>query len=759
MNPSPKRPVHWQRLSWLCCLLAPLLVGCGSPASAEPDTPASKGGKAVPGGQRPNARAPGPQRPAQPEFAEEDPGDPSPFRVRVKAPSLDGGVGWINTAGPLRIEDLRGKFVLLDFWTYCCINCMQLLPELKKLEHKYPNELVVIGVHSAKFDGEQETKNIAEAVERYEIHHPVVNDARHEIWDRYSVSAWPTLMIIDPEGYLVATHSGEIEVSALEEFFRSVMPFYKKRKSLDARPLRLDRGSVNSAATPLRFPGKVLADEASRRLVISDSGHNRIVVTDLSGKLEAVVGDGQAGDANGEFSKARFNHPQGTAMVGDAIYVADTENHLIRKFSLKTKRVRTVAGTGKQGHGFWPGLDRVRQNLATGQLDLPDKWECSPLKAKLASPWALAVHDGWLYIAMAGEHQIWRMSLDEKQIEVFAGDGREDIRDGKRVPASPPRLSPLSLDMGYASFAQPSGLASDGKWLFVADSEGSAVRAVPLAGDEPVRTVVGAANMPRGRALFTFGDQDGAGDEVRLQHVIGVATHGGRLYVADTYNNKIKLIDPKTRTARTISGAKEAGRQDEPPRFDEPSGISAAGGKLYVADTNNHAIRTIDLAEPHKVRTLEMAGLTAPKRESLTPTDPFEGAAKQTVPPVVCVAAKGKIRLKLKLDLPTGWKINPAGPMRYRVSAEKEPGPLDPAGLNTIVAVPSDSRDKPIVVELPVQESGGGETKLRVALAFYYCRDGKDGICKTGSVVWHAPLKISPDAPSREVLLEWKVKP
>ena len=742
-------------------LLLPAASGCGVPAAAEPDTPAAPNSNADRAANAASPPAPARSEPPKPELAVEDPADPSPFRIRVKAPSLDGGQGWINTAGPLRTEDLRGKFVILDFWTYCCINCLQLLPELKKLEHKYPRELVVIGVHSAKFDGEQQTQNIAEAVERYEIEHPVVNDAKHEIWDRFGVTAWPTMMIIDPEGYLVATHSGEIDMATLDQFFRSVMPYYKRRKLMNAKPLRVEVGRAQMTDGPLRFPGKVLADEPSRRLVVSDSGHNRIVLATLEGHLSDVVGDGQAGARDGDFATARFNHPQGTALAGDCLYVADTHNHLIRRIDLKTRRVRTVAGTGKQGRGFWPGFDQIREDPVTGQPKFPDKWQGAPRKTRLASPWALAIHDGWLYIAMAGEHQIWRMSLDERKMEVFAGDGREDIRDGKRVPLVPPRIDPLGLDSGYASFAQPSGLASDGKWLYVADSEGSAVRAIPLGdnpgdADKPVRTIVGAVDLPRGRALFSFGDRNGVGDEVRLQHALGIACQAGTIYVADTYNNKIKAIDSATRTARTLSGNGKDGRQDEPAEFDEPAGLSYAAGKLFVADTNNHLIRTIEVAAPHKVRTLTLQGLTPPRPEQ-KPHDSFDGAISQPAPAVTRSTSDNKLHLKLKLALPQGWKTNPLGPMRYRIGVEGDAGPVDPAIIGREFQIPPQQRATELTIDVPLR-SVRGKVDLRVALAYFYCQDAS-GVCKASSVEWQVPVTISPDGPPGEVLLEHTVAP
>ena len=267
------------------------------------------------------------------------------------------------------------------------------------------------------------------------------------------------------------------------------------------------------------------------------------------------------------------------ALAGETLYVADTENHLIRKIDLARQRVTTIAGVGRQGRDT-PPFGRV----------------VKPLETALSSPWDLWIHDGDLYIAMAGWHQIWRMERDASGIGVYAGNGREDIVDGRIAPQRPSQT-------GFASFAQPSGLASDGRWLYVADSEGSSIRAVPFDAKQEVRTVVGTAHLPSAR-LFTFGDVDGRGESVRLQHPLGITYYEGQLYVADTYNNKIKVIDPASGETRTLVGAGAPGRSDAPPAFNQPAGITAAAGKLYVADTNNHLIRVIDLRNAAKVSTL-----------------------------------------------------------------------------------------------------------------------------------------------------------
>jgi thiol-disulfide isomerase/thioredoxin len=497
--------------------------------------------------------------------AEERPSDP-PLPM---APELEGGAGWLNTAGPLRLADLRGKVVLLDFWTYCCINCMHILPDLARLEKKYPNELVVIGVHSAKFNREKLTQNIRKAILRYEISHPVINDPDLNIWQAYGVRSWPTLVLIDPEGHYLGRAEGEGNYDLVDRSIAQVIEVAKARKTLNTRPLKFSLARFQeTGSSPLFFPGKVLADAPGRRLFIADSTHHRIVITDLNGKKIAVAGTGTPGTADGPFTKASFNDPQGMALRGDTLFVADRKNNLIRAWDLKAQTVRTIAGTGEQGRDREPGPAR---------------------SVALNSPWDLLLQGDLLFIAMAGHHQIWTLDLARGELAPYAGNGWEDLGDG-----------PLPL----ARFAQPSGLATDGTTLYVADAEVSAIRAVPMSGTGAVRTIVG-------QGLFDFGDRDGKGGEVRLQHALGVVWYDGRLYVADTYNSKIKVLDPATGSCQTLLGGEPDGWLALPV-LNEPGGISGADGKLYVADTNAHRIRVIDL-KTRTVSTLKLQGVEGPK--------------------------------------------------------------------------------------------------------------------------------------------------
>lgn len=556
-----------------------LLVGCGG-TSAQPLAMAEE--------QQPGPSADAPQD-ANGGALEH------PFSRRIPAPPFPKDMEWLNTSGPIEVKDLKGKFVLLDFWTYCCINCIHILPELKKLEHEFANELVVIGVHSAKFETEKESQNIAEAILRYEIEHPVVNDDQLKIWKTYSVSSWPTMYLIDPEGNVVYLRRGEFKAEEIRQVLNQAIPYYRQQGTLDEKPIQFELLAYSQDPTPLRFPGKVLADEQSKRLFITDSNHNRIVITNLEGQLQEIIGTGEMGTADGDYQTAQFDHPQGVAVHGSTLYVADTENHLIRKVDLESKQVTTIAGVGEQARNNWPGLP---DNPT--QANLPERFIGPPKTTAINSPWALWVHGDSMYIAMAGPHQIWKMTLDETEIGPYAGNGREDIVDGGLLPKIP-------YQEGFSSFAQPSGLTSDGKSLFVADSEGSSIRIVPFDPSDKVRTLVGTSHL-RGARLFTFGDIDGPARRARLQHVLGVCYVDGTVYAADTYNNKIKAVDAKTGVVKTLAGTGEGGLADDPAKFDEPAGLSYAAGKLYVADTNNHKIRTIDL-QTNEVKTLEIEGL------------------------------------------------------------------------------------------------------------------------------------------------------
>jgi len=497
---------------------------------------------------------------------------PGPEAGPLAAPPLDGGTAWLNVAHPLSWADLRGKVVLLDFWTYGCINCMHLLPDLRALEERFARELVVIGVHSPKFSNERHTENLRRILVRYQIEHPVVNDAELRIWRAYGARSWPTRVIVDPSGQLVGTAQGEGNLPGFIQAIAAVIRVFDERGEMSRAPLPVSLERDRLADSPLLFPGKVLADPQSDRLYISDSNHNRIVIATLAGDVIDTVGSGLIGEADGIFSQARIHRPQGLALDRSTLYVADTENHQIRAIDLEARIVETVAGTGRQSPWSSEGGDATEVDLN--------------------SPWDLALKPGILIVAMAGPHQLWVVDLVNSQAYPYAGSGHEARQDG---------------GVAEAAFAQPSGLALDGATLYVADAESNAIRAVALPPVNEVTTIAGGD-------LFEFGDVDDVGDEARFQHPLGLTVSGGLVYVADTYNHKIRVLDPRSGRVRTLAGDGTPGAVDgrgPRARFAEPGGISAAHGRLFVADTNNHAIRTVEIATG-EVRTLALGGLQPP---------------------------------------------------------------------------------------------------------------------------------------------------
>ncbi len=610
---------------------------------------------------------------------------------RVRAPELTGGKGWLNTDKPPSIAGLKGKIVLLDFWTYGCINCIHIIPDLKKLEAKYQKELVVIGVHSAKFDNEKDTDNIRQIVLRYGIEHPIVNDVDFKIWEAYAIKAWPGLVVIDPKGYVIETLFGEGHLAELDRTIGETAAEYRKKGELNEQPLKfaLERAKVGDL--PLAFPGKVLADEKSKRLFISDSNHNRVVITDLDGKLLETIGSSSAAKTDGDFAGASFNRPQGLALDGDFLYVADTENHLVRRVDLKLKKVETIGGTGK--------LEDF--NGSGGEA----------LKTALNSPWDLTLLGKTLYVAMAGSHQIWRMDLEKNSIEPYAGTRAEARFDAK---------------IGLAAFAQPSGIVSNGKRLFVADSESNVIRQIDFQ-TEAVETLVGGD-------LFQFGDKDGEGDDVLLQHPLGIALYDGKLLIADTYNHKIKILDAEKRTVKTFLGTGKSGQADGAnPTFYEPGGLSIADGKLFVADTNNQAIRVVDL-KTKSVSTLKIEGLTPPTQKIETETSApnpkdIKLAAKT-------VAANSVNSLIFNVKLPDGFHLNPNAPQKYEISSGDE--------KSVKIAVPS-RKFKTLPVVVPFQTLNKGVANLKAKLTIYFCREDNTGVCLIKTLVWNVPLNIVAD--------------
>ena len=615
---------------------------------------------------------------------------------KVHAPDFPADLAWLNVqpGAKLSLAQLKGKIVLLDFWTYCCINCMHVIPDLKFLEEKYAGRpLVVIGVHSAKFTNEKEAANIRQAVLRYEVEHPVLVDSDFNVWQQYAVRAWPTLVMVDPEGYLLAIFSGEGNRDILDNYIEVALEIFEKEGKLNLAPLELRPEISEMANAFLSFPGKIVAHADKNILAIADSNHHRIVIATPEGKVLDMVGCGLPGLEDGDFDTAHFTHPQGLAFHGEDLIVCDTGNHSLRRVDFASRNVTTIAGTGEQSRGGSRGGAGV--------------------KTLLNSPWDVFVTGNTGYIAMAGPHQIWMIDLKTNRVEPFAGSGHEARRDG---------------DRHEAAFAQPSGITGElinGHLtrLFVADSEISCVRQIDSR-SEKVGTLVGGD-------LFQYGDTEGTADNVRLQHPLGVAYHDGKIYLADTYNHKIKVVDPNLRTCKTLLGNRTPGLADgSAPQFYEPSGLVFLHGKMYIADTNNHVIRVADL-QTLEVRTLTLQPKAAVEHhvEHLvnlhTPVTRLSG---QTLAP-------DATHLALKIELPADVEFNAGSPLQLLVRTLNEALTFD----STIFTIAEPKTE--IQIPFRVQPDFGG-TALRVELLYYYCHKTR-GVCMVRQATYEMTILFS----------------
>ncbi|WP_411134633.1 NHL domain-containing thioredoxin family protein [Streptomyces sp. C10] len=465
-------------------------------------------------------------------------------RARVRAPELTGKGGWLNTGNKdLTLSDLRGRIVVLDFWTFCCVNCLHVLDELRELEERHRDTVVIIGVHSPKFVHEAEHQAVVDAVERYGVEHPVLDDPELATWKQYAVRAWPTLVVIDPEGYVVAQHAGEGHAHAIEKLVEELEAEHAAKGTLR----RGDGPYVppEPVATDLRFPGKAVRLPGGSFLVSDTTRHQLVELAADGEQVLRRIGTGERG-----LTADSFNEPQGLALLPDGrVAVADTVNHAIRVFDPASGTLETVAGTGKQ---WWQG------SPASGPAREVD----------LSSPWDLAWWQDRLWIAMAGVHQLWTYDPAAGTVGVAAGTTNEGLVDG---PAA------------EAWFAQPSGLAAAGDRLWVADSETSAVRWVEPAdtGDGyVVRTAVGTG-------LFDFGHRDGAADQALLQHPLGVtALPDGSVAVADTYNHALRRFDPASGEVTTL--AKD---------LREPSDAVLVDGDIVVVESARHRLTRLRLPE------------------------------------------------------------------------------------------------------------------------------------------------------------------
>jgi len=517
--------------------------------------------------------------------------------------------GWLNTARALKADDLKGRIILLDFWTYCCINCMQVIPDLHYLEETFGDELTVIGVHSAKFKNERDSDNIRQAILRYGIHHPVVNDFDFSTWNAFGIHAWPTFVLINPKGMVEASYSGEGNRKAIERDIKRIQEKYAGAVNKDKLPIALEKDK--QPAGVLSFPGKITyAPDFNGKpvLFVSDSGHHRIVVMALDGTIIESIGSGAKGTKDGDFTSAQFNAPQGVLYdaINHDLFVADTMNHALRVIDFDNGVTRTLAGNGHQG---------FERNVIRKPA----------LEASLASPWDLAFYpdDKHIVIAMAGLHQLWSYDVAAKTVTVIAGNGAESIDDG-RLPQN--------------SLSQPSGLSAADDKLYFVDAETSSLRVLE---NGEIRTLIGSG-------LFDFGYKEGLKGTALMQHPLGLYAGDKAVYIADSYNHSIRRFDTATEKLSNFVG------NGKRKAFSEPGGIVQVGEKLYIADTNHHAIRVID------VNSRKLSTLAVTEKQSGDTVEFSEDLPNLEISSSVTVEAGAPVSVTIRLQ--EGWHLNKDAP-------------------------------------------------------------------------------------------------
>lgn len=479
----------------------------------------------------------------------------------VHAPELQTpGLHWLNVEHPPRLIDLRGRLVILDFWTHCCVNCHHMLPTLARIEETFSEDVTVIGIHSPKFEAERDPVAVASAIQRHGIRHAVALDTQFGLWQAYCVKAWPTLAFIAPDGRFMGNLSGEPDADKLIDGIREMLSDWKDDKITRSPPLAVTQPKMPKGA--LAFPGKIkplALPTGAPGWAVADAGHHQIVIFNADGSEHRRFGTDTSGLTDGPNAIAQFNAPQGLCADATTLYVADTGNHALRAIDLADGSVRTLAGNGTRGVGLC---------------------ETEPaLETALASPWDVEVADGLLLFANAGSHQLGQLDIEAGTVSLLAGSSHEDIEDG----------GPLDSKM-----AQPSGLAlsPDGAFLAFTDSETSAIRLVHLRDNNRVETLIGSG-------LFDFGHVNGPFEESVLQHPLGLAWDGDNtLIVADSYNGRLRRLDLAHKTSSDVGehayACESACCSASLPKG-EPAGVwSSSDGHYLMSDTNNHRIIEVD---------------------------------------------------------------------------------------------------------------------------------------------------------------------
>ncbi len=592
----------------------------------------------------------------------------------VKKLSVSDEKKWLNVSRPLEVSDLKDRLILLDFWSYSCVACIQNLPEIKKLEEQFGSKLTVIGVHSGKFENEKDPVAIKKAVIRYDISYPVIDDSDLKIWNSFEVKALPTLVLINPHGNVIKTYVEE-DLEKIKSDIKHFVSKYKFQVNREPLPILLEK--FNTIGNVLSFPTKLeyAADFSykSRHLpviFISNSGQNTIIASSLSGEMVLKIGSGKKGFEDGSFDVASFNSPQGIAYRSGKLYVADFGNNAVREINFKDGVVRTIIGSG------------IRGDIISEDLDAKD--------ANLSSPTDVDFFGNGIAISNSGTHQILSYNPKDETISVLAGNGMEGSEDGK-YPEN--------------SLAQTSDMSVFGRKLYFVDATSSALRV--LSEDGEVQTLVGGN-------LKKSGHVNGSKDQALLQHPLGVLADDTGVYIADSYNQKIRKYDFSSKKIHDLVGKNRGDKvgSSSISEFDEPEGMIAVLDRFYLADSNNNRILVLSRGSFSTDLLNVMPPLKLPKEGFLQYLPNLQKSED--------IVVKSNSEISIKIDLKNGWKINEDGPSfvnLLELKDDKEANLVSSFDWHSVK-----SKD------LKISKLKDGKTYVLQG-SIYYCEDKPNALC------------------------------
>ncbi len=611
---------------------------------------------------------------------------------------------WFNTAKPLEKEDVKDKIILLNFWSYSCVKCLQLIPELKKLQDEYGNKLAIISVHSPKFSNEKNEGGIRKAIIRHDITNPVINDADLKIWNQYQVKLWPTLILFNTNGKIYDQYFDLNDSKSIERALsdtKKLLNRYNHQLSRNSLPIILEKNrlisNVLESPTKIKYSAKFdYKSYSGAAIFIANSAKNTIIISSISGEILAQIGSGKSGKEDGSFSDASFDLPQGLLYHNDKLYVADTNNHLIREVDFKSEKVTTILGSGNIG------------------LPITSDKKIAAKKVDLASPTDIEFFPNRQFIAIANSasDQILSYDVEKKEVSVLAGSGKEGNEDGK-LPNN--------------SLAQTSDLVAYSNKLYFIDSKSNSLRYLNNQG--VVETLI------KGKLQSSQNNKNSPQNRDALQNPTGLEIDDSGIYISDSFDHQIKKYNQTTNDLTVLVGNQQNGDSlGTRTSFDEPNGIISIMDRLYVADKNNNRIVVLDRGSLVSSLLDIMPPLKLPQ-ESLAEYLPN----LQTLP-AINVKADNLVTLEIAIE--HGYKINEMGPSFINLLQEEKKDRMQLINVYDWRAIGSR--------EIKLQQLDIGKNYMLQGV-IYYCENKQNSLCYIRS--YQQEITVSKDSKNDKITI------